>query len=206
MSWRRNSLRRSKRCLPDLVSPDEAHHHERLRIARDLHDTLAQSLAGIGYAMDTVIADESLKDSTRRQLRSIRVELSDLLVELRDEILILREPNVSSMESWLRSRLGLDFSWQRIASNQNLERSGVEVAHLLLELLNNAISHQGINKAEIMESADSIRIRFTPTASRAVTEGTTARVRLGRVGIAERLELLEIDLTESETGFILRWR
>jgi hypothetical protein len=156
--------------------------------------------------MDSVIADESLKDSTRRQLRSIRVKLSDLLVELRDEILILRDFDESSIESWLRSRLDFDLNWQRTQPNEKLKRSGIEVAHLLLELFNNAISHQSTKSAEILESTDLLEVRFSQARSMASVRSADSRVRLGRVGIRERLELLDIDLTESETGFTLQWR
>lgn len=155
--------------------------------------------------MDAVIADESLNDSTRRQLRSIRMELSELLVELREEILALRDPGASSVESWLRSRIQLDFSWRIVETNQNLSQSGVEVAHLLLELLNNAISHQGLESAEIVEDVESIRVHFCRAASGTDERSTGVGVRLGRVGISERLALLGVSLTESEGGFDLQW-
>ena len=134
------------------------------------------------------------------------MELSDLLVELRDEILVLRELNESSIESWLRSRLALDFTWRRIETNQDLRERGVEVAHLLLELLNNAISHQGLKSAMIVEDAKSLSVHFREARFVIDSRGAIAGARLGRVGISERLALLAINLAESEEGFILQWR
>lgn len=192
--------------MPDLVPPDEAQHHERLRIARDLHDTLAQSLAGLGYDLDAVIADENLADPTRRQLRKIRLDLSNLLHELRDEILVLRTVGESEIESWLRSRLTLDLKWRRVEANPALLHRGLEIAHLLLELFNNAISYQGLCSAEIEERSTELSVRFLTFGIEERKSAHPVGVRLGRVGVSERLSLLDIDLSESQEGFTLRWR
>jgi signal transduction histidine kinase len=67
---------------------------ERLRIARDLHDRLGQSVALVGFELDTVRrnvgdADEALTedlDRVRGQVRNIVTELRETLYDLRTEV------------------------------------------------------------------------------------------------------------------------
>jgi len=47
---------------------------ERTRLARELHDGLAQELAAFGYRLDQVIGDENLGNSNRAQAVSIAIE------------------------------------------------------------------------------------------------------------------------------------
>jgi signal transduction histidine kinase len=46
---------------------------ERTRLARELHDGLAQELAAFGYRLDQVIGDENLGNSNRASLRELRL-------------------------------------------------------------------------------------------------------------------------------------
>ena len=215
MSWQRNSPRRSKSCLPDLVPSDESPRHERLRIARDLHDTFAQTLAGLGYSLDSVIADESLSARSKRELRSIRLDLSKLLQELRDEILALRHQEGASqprseIEDWLRERLSVKISW--IHGDFNFERipSQRDFDYLLLELLHNAIKHQGVTEVEIADSRDAFEVSFRDRDSSIIHDLASVSEphlpKLGRVGVLERAAKINIDLEEREDGFTLRWQ
>lgn len=201
--------------MPDFVPSDESHRHERLRIARDLHDTFAQTLAGLGYSLDSVIADESLSARSKRELRSIRLDLSGLLQELRDEILALRnhvsgsDPR-SHIEDWLRTKLSLEITWihgdfdfQEIPSRQDLE-------YLLLELLNNAIKYLGVTEVEIAETRDALKVLFRTRDSSTIhdpaTSGEPYLPKLGRVGILERAAKMKVLLEEWEDGFTLTWQ
>lgn len=215
MSWRRNSLRRSKSCLPDFVPLDESPRRERLRIARDLHDTFAQSLAGLGYSLDSVIANQEVSARSKRELRAIRLDLSGLLQELRDEILALRqevdaENSQSAIEEWLRARLPIGIDWIHGGFDYEAIPSSGELSHLLLELINNAAKHQGITHVEILEFADSINVRFLSSGGslfKINTPHVEANLpKLGRIGILERVMKLEAGLEERESGFTLRWQ
>lgn len=215
MSWRRNLPRRSKRCLLDFVPPDESPRHERLRIARDLHDTFAQSLAGLGYSLDSVIADESLSARSKRELRSIRLDLSGILQELRDEILALRHQEgglnrKSAIENWLRTRLPIEINWVYGDLDDEKISSRQELSHLLLELLNNAITYQGVTRIEIEDSKHGLDVRFHQEDGYLPKSGThsteTNLPKLGRLGIIERVKVLDAELREHESGFTLRWQ
>jgi len=52
---------------------------ERTRLARELHDGLAQELAAFGYRLDQVIGDENLGSENRSTLRDLRLTLSAIL-------------------------------------------------------------------------------------------------------------------------------
>ena len=51
---------------------------ERLAIARELHDGIAQDLVGIGYSLDLLLADPESSQESRSQLRRARLEVDDV--------------------------------------------------------------------------------------------------------------------------------
>ena len=63
---------------------------ERSRLARELHDGLAQELASVGYQLDEVIGDIKLDNQNRRNIREIRLKLSAMVNQVRNEIFDLR--------------------------------------------------------------------------------------------------------------------
>ena len=67
---------------------------ERLKIARDLHDTLAQEIAAIGFSCDEAVALAPL-GTARTSLLEIRSRLSLLSTIVRDEIALLRDEHRS---------------------------------------------------------------------------------------------------------------
>lgn len=193
--------------MPDLVPTDDKTRHERLRIARDLHDTVAQRLAGLGFALDAVIADEFIPSDRKRALRQARLELSTIVQELRDEILALRSDDESSIESWLRERLALNFIWERIESVSLDAHQSDQARYILLELLRNAITHHGVSEVLIEERLRSITVNYRDSqhdAKHGATDGATTG-GIGRVGIHERIRATRAELVESEKGFMLRW-
>lgn len=193
--------------MPDLVPTDDKTRHERLRIARDLHDTVAQRLAGLGFALDAVIADEVIPSDRKRALRQARLELSTIVQELRDEILALRSDDESSIESWLRERLALNFIWERIESVSLDAHQSDQARYILLELLRNAITHHGVSEVLIEERLRSITVNYRGSqhdAKHGATDGATTG-GIGRVGIHERIRATRAELVESEKGFMLRW-
>ena len=172
---------------------------ERQRLARDLHDTVAQSLAALGYSLDEIVGDESITGASKRALRSNRLELSRIVAELRNEIHRLRSGLPATLYGWLSTRTRI-----RIEPNQGFRNlpEEPELGHLLLELLNNAETHQGFTEATISFENDVIATEFSGEVSK------DARVRVdemkfGKVGIRERLEILGASLDATDSGFKL---
>lgn len=208
MLSRRSSLPRSKPCLPELVPPDEETRHERLRIARDLHDTVAQRLAAIGYTLDAAIADEEIPPDRKRSLRGVRLELTEVIKELRDEILALRDDQASSVEFWLRERLAIDITWRDAEENSLILDSRSEIRYLLLELLQNAIKYRSLAEALIEIKVDSVEVNFLAFGSdsqKNEDSKSSEHTPMGLLGVQERIKRLDLRLTERNDGFALRW-
>jgi signal transduction histidine kinase len=74
---------------------------ERTRLARELHDGLAQELAAFGYRLDAVIGDDNLGSNNRSTLRELRLSLSTIINQVRDEIYELRNEKVKSFNQQL---------------------------------------------------------------------------------------------------------
>jgi signal transduction histidine kinase len=62
---------------------------ERTRIAREMHDGVAQELVGLGYLVDE-IASTTAEEPTQKLARSLRLEVSRVVSELRHSIFDLR--------------------------------------------------------------------------------------------------------------------
>ncbi|HSE45164.1 MAG TPA: histidine kinase [Gemmatimonadales bacterium] len=66
-----------------------ATQEERQRLAREIHDSVAQEVASLGYAIDGLVAD-ALSEDQRRRLRELRTEVTRVVGELRHSIFDLR--------------------------------------------------------------------------------------------------------------------
>jgi signal transduction histidine kinase len=194
--------------LPELVPPDEKTRHERLRIARDLHDTVSQRLAAVGFSLDATIADEAVPAAQKKTLREIRLELTEVIKELRDEILALRDDQASSVEDWLKERLSIDLIWRENSQSSPLIHSESEIRYLLLELLQNAIRYRNLTSSLIEITTYSIDVTFLTfdaIANQSDPETNQGRTPLGRLGVHERIKSLSLSLVEREAGFTLQW-
>ena len=126
---------------------------ERLRIARDVHDIVAHSLAGIGVqahlAEELVEADSA---EARRSIRSIIATTSDAMAQLRQTVGELREAPASppTLQHMARGLSGVDVE---------LVESGISVAadeppetalrSIVREALTNVVRHSGGSRARV---------------------------------------------------------
>ena len=69
--------------------------NERVRLAQELHDGIAQDLVGLGYSIDSLIATPGTPLEIRGELRSVRFAITDLVDKVRAEIFALRESTES---------------------------------------------------------------------------------------------------------------
>ena len=63
---------------------------ERVRLAQELHDGIAQDLVGLGYSIDSLVAAVDTPVELRAELRTLRFAMSDLVDKVRAEIFELR--------------------------------------------------------------------------------------------------------------------
>ena len=87
---------------------------ERTRLARELHDGLAQELAAFGYQLDQVIGDENLGNSNRSTLRELRLSLSSVINQVRDEIYELRSNKSKAFHQQLSEQIEVLLSGSEI--------------------------------------------------------------------------------------------
>ena len=64
--------------------------NERVRLAQELHDGIAQDLVGLGYAIDSIVAAPHTPNDIRAELRTLRFAMSSLVDKVRAEIFSLR--------------------------------------------------------------------------------------------------------------------
>ncbi len=95
---------------------------QRVKLAQELHDGIAQDLVGLGYAADCLIAQEA--DGFKRHLlRSLRFDINTLIARVRSEILELRASSIKEEPLNTADEL-----------RDNLDR-------MCNEVINNAIKH-----------------------------------------------------------------
>jgi signal transduction histidine kinase len=67
---------------------------ERARLAREIHDGVAQELAALGYRLDDLATAPGLATDERSEIRQIRLRLSETLHRLRRSIFDLRNSEI----------------------------------------------------------------------------------------------------------------
>jgi len=119
--------------------------HEKLAVARELHDGIAQDLVGIGYSLDLLLAEPSLDTATRAQVRHTRLEIDTLIAKVRSEILNLRSPGKVSLTHRIIEiatsqipNIQIDFAIEEVALSPALVD---ELLIIATEILRNIAQH-----------------------------------------------------------------
>ncbi len=114
---------------------------ERARIARELHDGIAQELAAVGYSLDAEIGRSDTSAASRKSLRQIREQITGLSSVVRNEIYVLRNSRDPTSHKQLVDSLtsmGIEFSITGLLPDND---TGTELFKVLQELSRNAIMH-----------------------------------------------------------------
>lgn len=175
---------------------------ERLKVARDLHDTIAQEIAALGYACDEAIS-LSPTGSTRQSLVAIRERLSLLGTTLRDEISALR----GSQRSFGQALAGLleelaltceiEFANdipQELTFDQSVE---FELYRAVRELITNIITHAHATKIALTYSHVGAKYQFTITddGGENTSVNRESDFHFGVPGMRERLATISADFS-----------
>lgn len=192
---------------------------ERVRIARDMHDSVGQSLAFVGFKLDRlagIAGDETMRDELnllRNEVRGVLTEVRDTLCDLRTEVTD-RRGLVETLEEFLeRVRARADFEvsfWHETSGRLPLvqERELWRVAH---EAVTNAERHARARHLRVRWECDGRHGRLTVADD---GQGFASRDALragsyGLVGMKERASAigarLEIE-SEPYVGTVVECR
>ena len=126
---------------------------ERIRIAQELHDGIAQDLVALSYSLDLLLAESETPARTRIELRNMLFSVSTLIEKVRSEIFNLRINESETFESSLRALLAelgssieLKLAIEECGFSDIVER---EILAISRELLRNSIKHSGASVIEI---------------------------------------------------------
>ena len=177
---------------------------ERTRIARELHDTLAQGLAGTGIQLDTALTmlpDEP--DSAREYVRLGRAMVRSTLAEVRRSIWVLRAQTAKGAEGLdralpeslrqLTEQAGLEPRIRVIGQPRELpaevERNLLRIAH---EAVTNAVRHSSAKtlSVELDYADDGVHLRVEDDGRGFDPEPWLVKRRgdhFGLVGMSERV-------------------
>ena len=155
---------------------------QRLELARDLHDGVAQDLVALGYELDLLLAATNSQASVRKGIRSLRFQVDQL-----------REPSVESVQERL-ANMATQICGSRLARLEIAEFDidpalGLEITAIAIELMRNSIRHSRGSEIEIelsqVENHTYLEVRDNGEGG-----ATLESSRLGLIGIKERTEEL----------------
>lgn len=175
---------------------------ERSRLARELHDGLAQELAAVGYQLDQVVGDPALDNKNRRIIRDIRFTLSGIINQVRDEIFQLRTESIKSFDQVISEQaesILFNTSIKFEVSGQIEISSAIkfELVRVIRELIINAKRHA--NCAQV-------KIELLPSQILVTDDGIggidSKEKSYGLIGVRERLHLIgaELDVDYDSKG------
>ncbi len=179
---------------------------ERVRLARELHDDVAPSIASVGLALDMVLLTDAVDGDNRRTLEATRSNVTRLVDRIRSRVQDLRaDRSVSIVEMANGLVAEVDADGPTIVLDVE-ERTpprpaiAVEVGALITEAFRNALSHGDPSIITIAGRVDESDGRIS-----IVDDGTgfdvddAAADRYGLVGMRERAALIgaELDIHSS---------
>ncbi|MFT3872199.1 MAG: sensor histidine kinase [Nocardioides sp.] len=190
---------------------DTATTDERRRLAREMHDGVAQDIASMGYLIDGLIATATSADQTR-QLNLLREQVTQVVAEVRRHVLTLRSQiddseslgaAVGSVARHLSALSGIPIKVTVDESTTRLRPDvEAELFRITQEALNNAVKHAHA-------SSITVECLINPPEAQIVVEDDGRGLQRHRVDshgleiMHERARLVGGDLTinhRSESG------
>jgi signal transduction histidine kinase len=177
-------------------------HSERIKIAQELHDGIAQDLVALSYALDLMLAAPDTPSNTRIEIRNILFKVSTLISSVRADIFNLRAPELSSLEQSLQalllemhSTIDLNISEKDCALSVHVQD---ELLAISRELLRNTVKHSGASVIEIHVEKSENGVRYTYSDNGGGMSSSTT-FGLGLQGIQERCSSIGGELVMANT-------
>jgi signal transduction histidine kinase len=177
---------------------------DRSRLARELHDGLAQELAAIGYSLDSVIGQESLGNQPRTQLRRLRSNISALIEQVRNEIYELRNDTNRTFSESISAQCdallaGTNIKYEIQGDLQITKEINYEILRCIRELILNSIEHSNCKNIKIELSDNLITYSDNGTFKPA-----TNKMNFGLSGLRERVENFGGELIQNNSIFQIK--
>ena len=176
---------------------------ERIKIAQELHDGIAQDLVGLSYSLDLLLAAPETPSVTRIELRTVLFKVSALIESVRAEIFNLRAQELLSFEQSLRalllelrSTVELKITREDFAISAHIEE---ELLAISRELLRNSVKHSGASVIEMSISKSENGIQYT-YRDNGKGMNTPKSAGFGIRGIQERCSAINGALTTSSSS------
>lgn len=174
-----------------MMQSDQMQSDIRARLARELHDGIAQDLVGVGYCLDLLLADPDASLDTRSQLRTLRFTISDLIDKVRKEIYFLRQPSTLTLAQNVQSSAedicqGLDLKLEIEEVSPLLDSDlSYEVRRIAEEVLRNSAMHSQASSVTVSlhEKEKGIELRI---ADNGIGGAVASDGRYGIQGIRDR--------------------
>jgi len=177
----------------------------RLELARDIHDGIAQDLVALGYELDLLLGKSDSTIESRREIRTLRFRVDDLISKVRREMYELRDSKTLSLQEDLtvvaREICGEQLAKFEIANFDIPSAIQSELKLIAIELLRNAKAHSRASQIELTLGAIENRT-YLEVRDNGVGGAKVDMSRLGLVGLKERIISLngKFEITSSDKG------
>jgi NarL family two-component system sensor histidine kinase LiaS len=128
---------------------------DRIRLAQELHDGIAQDLVSVGYSLDLLLSSPQMPVETRIQLRTLRFTVTEIIEKVRREMFELRELTNMTLGQHIQNDalricdgLTISLSIEDDSLNSDGEPAN-EIAKICRELLRNIVTHAQATSASI---------------------------------------------------------
>ena len=181
---------------------------ERIKLAQEIHDGIAQDLVGVGYSLDLLLGAPDTSPLIRTELRTVRFAVTELIDKVRREMYELREPLGSTLAQELHSLIqkyssSIEITTDIVPQELRIPREyEYELARIAGELLQNIVRHSGATCASLtfIQSGASLDLYVSDNGD---AEKSSEINTLGLAGVRERAENIyanfEIEITTSGT-------
>lgn len=182
---------------------------ERARLAREIHDGLAQDLWYAKLKQSRLAAADELSDETRKTVQEVLNSLDSALSEARQAVMAMRaDPATASLEDVLRTylddfadRFGIRAEFSIEGSLPRLSpRTEAELLRIVQEALNNIRKHADATVVRVRVERTDGRVLLTIADNgRGFDPSTVGGDRFGLQSMRERAELVgaELDITST---------
>lgn len=194
----------------------EATHHERERIARDLHDTLLQAVQALLFRLELWEDDEGLGAAHRAEISALVTQTRAIVIEGRDRILMLRRADPRPVdlvedlcaieyEACTSDRIRFEVCMEGKSRSLTLE-AHEQLVDIAREAVRNAYRHAHPSRVAVTVEYGRSSLRMCVADDgigldpRALERQCAATVHFGLTGMRERAQQLGATFSVTPNG------